>query len=130
MRSGNGGDKRAGFTLIELLVVLAIMGLLLTITVPNYIQREMRAREAVLRQNLAVMRDALDKHFADSGRYPKTPQELVTKRYLRSLPSDPMTHSDRTWIVVPPEDPQLGGVYDLRSGARGTGSDGQPYAQW
>lgn len=122
--------KIKGFTLIELLVTLAIIGLLLTIAAPSYMGRAAKAEEAVLRQNLALMRDALDKHYADAGRYPETLQELVSRRYLRAMPQDPMTHSNGTWIPVRPSDPTLGGVYDLRSGARGNGTDGRPYAQW
>jgi len=123
--------KRArGFTLVELLVVLSIIGLLISIAAPNYVGRTARAEEAVLREDLRIMRDAIDKHYSDAGRYPDTLQDLVAKRYLRALPKDPFTRSDRTWIVVPPQDPQLGGVYDLKSGAPGNGIDGTPYAQW
>lgn len=122
--------KARGFTLIELLVTLAIIGLLLTIAAPSYMGRAAKAEEAVLRQNLAILRDALDKHYADAGRYPESLAELVSRRYLRALPLDPMTHSSGTWVAVRPADPALGGVYDLRSGARGTGTDGRPYAQW
>jgi general secretion pathway protein G len=124
MRTGKG------FTLVELLVVLAVIALLLSIAVPNYVARAARAEEAVLHENLRLVRDALDKHFADAGRYPESLQDLVTKRYLRSLPSDPLTRSNATWVVVAPPDPQLGGVFDVKSGAPGNGSDGTPYAQW
>ena len=119
-----------GFTLVELLVVLSIIGLLISIAAPNYVGRTARAEEAVLREDLRIMRDAIDKHYSDAGRYPDTLQDLVTKRYLRSLPKDPFTRSNGTWIVVAPQDPQLGGVYDLKSGAPGNGIDGTPYAQW
>jgi len=119
-----------GFTLVELLVVLAIIALLVSIAAPNYVGRTAHAEEAVLREDLRIMRDAIDKHYADAGRYPDSLQELVTKRYLRALPKDPLTRSDSTWIVVAPQDPQLGGVYDLKSGAPGNGIDGTPYAQW
>ena len=119
-----------GFTLVELVVVLAIIALLVSIAAPNYVGRTARAEEAVLREDLRIMRDAIDKHYADAGRYPDNLQELVAKRYLRALPRDPLTRSDSTWIVVPPQDPQLGGVYDLKSGAPGKSIDGTPYAQW
>ena len=123
-------SRKHGFTLVELLVVLAVITLLLSLAVPNYVARAARAEEAVLRENLRLMRDALDKHYADAGRYPDSLQDLVSKRYLRRLPSDPLTRSETTWVVVAPPDPQLGGVYDLHSGAQGNGSDGTPYAQW
>ncbi|HLS85601.1 MAG TPA: prepilin-type N-terminal cleavage/methylation domain-containing protein [Burkholderiales bacterium] len=122
--------KRRGFTLIELMVVMTVIGLLLAIVVPDYVGRVRRAEEAVLQENLSTMRDALDKHFADVGRYPNTLDELVSKRYLRAIPKDPFTQSDSTWIIVGPTDPRHGGVYDVRSSAAGNGSNGMPYAQW
>ena len=121
--------KLRGFTLIELMVVLTIIGLLLAIVVPDYIGRAKRAEEAALQQDLAVMRDALDKHFADAGKYPRTLDELVSKRYLRSIPKDPVAQS-ASWVLVPPADPQKGGVYDVRSSAKGVGSNGMPYDRW
>ena len=111
--------KRLGFTLIELMVVLTVVALLLSVVVPDYIGRLKRAEEAVLQENLMVMRDALDKHYADAGRYPTTLDELVSKRYLRSIPSDPFTRSAQTWIAVPPADPKKGGVFDVHSAAKG-----------
>ena len=119
-----------GFTLIELLVVLAVMALLVSIVAPKAIGGVARAEEAVLKQDLAVMRDALDKHYSDAGRYPGNLQELVAKRYLRSIPVDPLTKSSATWLVVAPADPEKGSVYDVRSGAPGIGTNGQPYGQW
>ena len=110
---------RSGFTLVELMVVLAVIGLLLAVVVPDYVGRTKRAEEAVLQENLAVMRDALDKHFADAGRYPETLEDLVAKRYLRSIPKDPFTQSTGTWVPVPPTDPKKGGVFDIHSAAKG-----------
>lgn len=123
-------DRAAGFTLVELMVVLAIIALLISIVAPHYAGRVTRAEETVLRENLLMMRDALDKHYADSGRYPERLEDLVTKRYLRSIPLDPVTQSSTTWVVVPPADPEKSGVYDVRSGAQGVGPDGKPYAEW
>lgn len=121
----------SGFTLVELMVVLAIIALLVSIVAPHYTGRLARAEETVLRENLSVMRDALDKYYADTGQYPQSLDELVAKRYLRSIPSDPVTQSSSTWVLVPPIDAMLGaGVYDVKSGAKGTGSDGKPYEQW
>jgi general secretion pathway protein G len=111
--------KLKGFTLVELMVVLTVIGLLLSIVVPDYVGRVRRAEEAVLKQNLVAMRDALDKHYTDAGKYPRSLDELVVKRYLRSLPSDPFTQSAGTWIAVAPSDPQKGGVYDVHSAAKG-----------
>jgi general secretion pathway protein G len=124
-------DPRSrGFTLVELMVVLAVLALLVSIVAPKAIGGVTRAEEAVLKQDLAVMRDALDKHYSDSGRYPSALPELVGKRYLRSIPVDPLTKSSATWVVVPPADPDKGAVFDVRSGAPGVGSNGTPYAQW
>ena len=119
-----------GFTLIELMVVLAIIALLVTLVAPHYSGRVTRAEEAVLRADLNAMREALDRHYADVGRYPNTLNELVAKRYLRSIPGDPLTQSSATWVTVPPADTQQGAVADVRSGAKGVGSDGKPYAHW
>jgi general secretion pathway protein G len=111
--------KTAGFTLVELMVVLTVIALLLSVVVPDYVGRLRRAEEAVLKENLVVMRDALDKHYADAGKYPQALEDLVVKRYLRNIPPDPFTQSAQTWVSVPPTDPQKGGVYDVRSPAKG-----------
>ena len=108
-----------GFTLVELMVVLTVIGLLLSVVVPDYVGRVKRAEEAVLKENLLVMRDALDKHYADAGKYPGSLDELVAKRYLRTIPPDPFTQSPGTWVAVPPGDPNKGGIYDVRSPAKG-----------
>ena len=108
-----------GFTLVELMVVLTVIALLLSVVVPDYMGRVKRAEEAVLKENLVVMRDALDKHYADAGKYPNSLDELVAKRYLRAIPADPFTQSPSTWVPVPPNDPQKGAVYDVRSPAKG-----------
>lgn len=122
-------QRGPGFTLIELLVALAIIALLLSIVVPRYHGSLSRAEEAVLRQNLTLMRDALDKFYADTGRYPDTLEALVTGRYMRAIPVDPITQSSATWTVVAPRDTKQG-VFDIRSGAKGSGRDGKPYEQW
>ena len=110
--------KNQGFTLVELMVVLAVIALLLSVVVPDYMGRLKRAEEAVLQENLAVMRDALDKHYADAGRYPANLEELVAKRYLRAIPKDPFTQ-EPTWVAIPPADPKKGGVFDIHSSAKG-----------
>ena len=111
--------KRHGFTLVELMVVMTIIALLISVVVPDYIGKMRRAEEAVLQQNLAVMRDSLDKHYADTGRYPGSLDELVAKHYLRSIPKDPFTQSATTWVAVPPQDNRKGNVWDVHSGAKG-----------
>ena len=116
--------------MIELLVALTIIALLLSIVVPRYIGSLGRAEESVLKENLHALRDALDKHFADTGRYPASLDDLVAKKYLRGVPTDPITQSTSTWVVVAPADPQQGAVYDVKSGAKGVGRDGKPYEHW
>ena len=121
--------RRRGFTLIELLVVMAIIGGLLALAAPRYFKHVDRARETVLKSDLASMRDAVDKYFADTGRYPASLEDLVARRYLRKVPPDPITESSATWLVVAPADPAQGGVYDVKSGAAGVTLDGKPYGE-
>jgi general secretion pathway protein G len=138
MRSGSGRSRAQGrirvrprgFTLIELMVVLAIVGLLMSIVSPRYFRAVTRAEETVLRENLWVLRDAIDKYYADTGRYPDSLQDLVTQHYLRTVPVDPMTQSDASWTLIPPQDTDEGAVFDVRSGAEGNDRGGVPYAQW
>lgn len=118
-----------GFTLIELLVVMSILALLLTLALPRYFSSLEHSKEVTLQENLKVMRDTLDKFYADRGRYPDTLELLVTERYLRHVPVDPITESAQTWITVPPENIELGGIYDVRSGAPGNTRGGTPYAE-
>lgn len=120
-----------GFTLIELLVVLAIIATLLSIVVPRYFDHVERSKETALRQTLAVTRDALDKFHADRGRYPETLEDLVSKRYLRKLPEDPVLGRSGGWrILAPPANSDPGAVYDLKSGAPGTARDGSRFGDW
>ena len=120
---------KRGFTLIELLVVLAIIATLLTLAVPRYFQHVERAKEAVLRENLAAMRDAIDQYHADTGTWPEHLEILAEKRYLRTVPQDPITERTDTWLASPP--PSGGtGVYDVHSGAPGVGASGIPYSDW
>lgn len=122
--------RRSGFTLIELLVVLAIIATLLMLAVPRYFSSIDRSKEAVLKENLYQLRDAIGKYYADKGKYPDTIEALATEKYLRKVPMDPVTESVATWVVVPPEDTQKGGVYDVKSGAPGKAIDGSAYAEW
>lgn len=122
--------RPAGFTLIELLVVMAIVALLVSLASPRYFGSLSRSKETALQQTLAVVRDSIDKFYADTGKYPESLAVLVSRKYLRSLPVDPITGSDATWTVVPPDDPEKGGVYDILSGADGTGRNGKPFREW
>ena len=118
------------FTLIELLAVLAIIATLLMVALPRYFGSLDKSKEAVLKEDLFQMRDAIGKYYGDQGKYPESLDALVSARYLRKVPVDPITDSAATWIIVPPEDPEQGGVYDVRSGAQGRASDGSAYADW
>jgi prepilin-type N-terminal cleavage/methylation domain-containing protein len=123
---------RAGFTLIELIVVMAIIALLVSIAAPRYLQSVERARESALRSSLVVMRDAIDRFAADRGRYPDSLDELVNKRYLRSLPEDPLTGRRDGWVqLTPPPDSLVSGkLSDVRSSAAGRDREGGLYAEW
>lgn len=122
--------RARGFTLIELLVVLAIVATLLSIAVPRYFSSVDKSKEVVLRENLYHLRDAIGKYYGDRGKYPDSLEALAADKYLRSVPLDPITESAATWSVVPPTDPQMGGVFDVRSGASGKALDGTEYAAW
>ncbi len=115
--------------MIELLVVLSIIALLLTLAVPKYIHSVDVAKEVVLIENLHLVRETIDKFYGDKGRYPESLDELVSERYLRALPQDPITGSASTWTLIPPATLDAkGGVYDLKSGAPGATTDGRPFA--
>lgn len=122
--------RQFAFTLIELLAVLAILATLLLLAVPRYFGSVDRSKEAVLKENLFQMRDAIGKYYADKGRYPESIETLAAEKYLRKVPVDPITESAATWIAVPPEDPQKNGVFDVRSGAQGKATDGTAYTEW
>jgi general secretion pathway protein G len=122
---------RNGFTLIELLVVLAIVALLLTIAVPRYFGSLDRSKEAVLKEDLYQLRDAIGRYYGDKGKYPETLDALASEKYLRKIPVDPMTESASTWVPVAPlDDAGKGGVFDVKSGAQGKAADGTAYADW
>lgn len=133
VRGRRGGD--AGFTLIELLVVVAIIGILAAVAVGQYQRNIVKAKEAVLRENLFTIRTQVNNYFSDKGRYPADLQELVDDHYLRDLPYDPITGSRDTWIL---DYAELGeedistepGIADVHSGADGYALNGSSYADW
>lgn len=117
-----------GFTLIELMIVVAIIGILATLAVPSYQSSVVKAKEAALRQDLSTLRDVLDQHKADQGKYPPSLSALVDAGYLRGIPKDPFTGATSTWQEI--LDPVEKGVIDVFSGAEFVGTDGQPYNRW
>lgn len=124
-----------GFTLIELMVVMAIIVILAGIGVASYTNSIRRSKEAVLKEDLFRMRDALDQYYADKGKYPSSLDDLVQEKYLRALPVDPFTQSKDTWQTEMSEpDPSnpadSPGVANVKSGAEGTSLDGVNYAEW
>ena len=122
--------KSPGFTLIELLVVFAIIAVLLTIAVPRYFNSLDRSKEAVLKENLYQMRDAIGKYYGDKGKYPDSLDALAADKYLHKVPLDPLTESATTWVLVAPQDAQKSGVYDVKSGAPGKALDGSEFSTW
>lgn len=123
-----------GWTLIELTIVISLITVLSTIALVGYGNAVIRSREAVLKEDLFRMRDAIDQYYADLGEYPPELNALVSAGYLRSIPEDPMTRSSETWVVVPaapdPADPFVQGVYDVKSGSEEIAFDGTTYADW
>lgn len=119
-----------GFTLIELLVVLAIVALLSSIALPRYTQYLDRQKEEVLAANLRQTRDALEQFLADRGRYPESLEELVSRRYLKTLPVDPFLESSRYWLISLPLAPFEGKVANVHSAASGVGRNGIHYRSW
>jgi len=124
-----------GFTMIELLVVMTLIVILATMGMTQYKSSQVFAKEAVLKEDLFRMRDAIDQYYADKGQYPSTLDALVSDGYMRKLPDDPFTKNSSSWQSIPAEpDPNNPiaepGVYDVKSGAEGTALDGTKYSEW
>ena len=130
-----GRKNEAGFTLIELMIVMGIIGVLAVVAIPSYVGALKQAREAVLREDLHVLRTAIDSYTEDKQKAPQSLDDLITDGYLKAIPVDPMTRSATTWVTdtgdalhsIDQTDP---GIDDVHSGSEETGVDGQPYSAW
>lgn len=132
-------SRQRGFTLLELMVVVGIIAILASLSLPYYRNAKKKAQEAVLMEDLWVLRDVMDQYYADKGKYPSGLEILVQEGYIRSIPKDPLTGSSSTWeeIEVSQLDEDIdegelsgGGIYDIRSGAPGRALDGTYYRDW
>jgi len=127
--------RQRGFTLIELLVVCAIIGILSAAAVANYRRSIVKAKEAVLQQDLYTMRTLINQYFADKGKYPSDISSLIEDHYLQAIPKDPFTNSSDTWVTEPAEMDESDittepGIANVKSGAEGTSLDGRSYSEF
>jgi general secretion pathway protein G len=134
-RTNRKTQRSAGFTLIELMIVMAIIMILAVVAVPAYQAALRAAREAVLREDLHVMRSAIDSYTADKQKAPQSLDDLVQEGYLKDIPEDPMTHSKETWATdqssdLHSTDQTDPGIDNVHSGSQDQGTDGQPYSTW
>ncbi len=132
---GCWSSRQHGFSLLELIVVMAIIGILVVYALPAYQDATLRAREAVLLEDLQRMRSSLEEYVTDKGLYPPALEALVEEGYLRSIPVDPITKASDTWQVefapwMMVDQGQPAGIWELWSGAEGEGLNGVPYAEW
>ena len=127
--------QESGFTLMELMIVMMIIGVLTTLAIPSFVGAVRSAREAVLKEDLRVMRAAIDSYTMDKQKAPQSLDDLVQEGYLKVIPEDPFTKSRETWQTdvsdalhsIDQTDP---GIDDVHSGAQDQGSNGQPYSTW
>ena len=134
-RSLNRASHDHGWTLIELMVVLSLVMILASLALTQYRNSVRQAKEAALKSNLFLMREAIDQYYADKGKYPESLDTLVSERYLRAIPKDPITDATDSWQTVQ-ADPEPGslsasaGIYDVKSGSNDSALDGSRYADW
>jgi general secretion pathway protein G len=136
-RLGSRRPSEAGWTLLEVLVVLSLVMVITAVAMSSRSTSVNLGREAALRANLQMMRDAIDQFYADTARYPHSLDELVSAGYMRGIPEDPFTNSNATWEEEPPPAGRFGqggrprdGVYQVRSGSSHVGLDGTRVSEW
>jgi general secretion pathway protein G len=134
-RLGKAQKRESGFTLFELMIVMAIIAILASVAVPSYINAVRHGREAALRQDLWVMRQAIDSYTVDKEKAPQSFDDLVQSGYLKTIPVDPMTGSSDTWMPDTSDtlmdiDQTAGGINNVHSGAQGLATDGSSYNTW
>jgi len=117
------------------MIVMGIIGVLAVLAIPNYISAMKHAREAALKEDLHIMRSAIDSYTMDKQKAPQSLDDLLQDGYLKSVPDDPMTHSKETWVTNTSDamhtlDQTDPGIDDIHSGSQEVGSDGQPYSAW
>lgn len=127
--------REGGFTLIELVVVMAIIAILASLAIPIFTAQIQKAKEAVLKEDLHVIRNAIDSYTMDKGKAPQSLDDLVQAGYLRSIPVDPMTNSNDTWVTDTGDtyesvDESEPGINDVHSGSQDVGSNGKMYSTW
>lgn len=127
--------REDGFTLIELMIVMLIIGILASIAIPSYLASVKTAKEAVLKEDLHVMRSAIDQYTMDKGKAPQALDDLVEAGYLKSIPTDPITHANDSWVTATDDtlesvDQSEPGINDVHSGSQELGSNGQMYSTW
>lgn len=127
--------RENGFTLVELMIVMLIIGVLTAVAIPSFVSSLRAAREAALREDLHIMRDAIDSYTMDKNKAPQSLDDLVQSGYLKTIPVDPFTHTNDTWQTASDDtyadiDQSATGINDVHSGSDETGSDGQPYSSW
>jgi|694.fasta_scaffold122482_1 general secretion pathway protein G len=135
LRAEGRARRQRGFTLLELMVVMALIVVIAGMAMASYRNAVTLAQEAVLREDLFRMRDAIDQYYADKNKYPSTLEALVSDGYLRSIPEDPFTKSASTWQEVPAEPDASNpsaepGVFNVKSGSDRTSMNGQAYNEW
>ena len=127
--------EERGFTLIEMIIVIAIMGILMGVAIPVYQVHLRHANEAVLKQDLYTLRNAIDQYTQDKSKAPQDLNDLVSAGYLRAIPKDPFTNSNTSWQTVQEDtlmaiDQTQPGISDVHSGSNLNGTDGTAYSSW